>query len=128
MKTILGCIVGMFIGIASYFAYDPNPNVILQSLSGNSTAVIPSGYYLGDIIFENTNANAVTGGIKIGTTSGATDVVFAQTVGGNSLANLGSTLTKKIFSTTSSQTLFVQAVTSWNSASVNVYFMLFKVK
>ena len=131
MKSIIvfvGLCIGAFLIKIGWFSYDPNPNIILQNLSSNSTALIPAGYYIGDIIFENTNGNAVTGGIKIGTTSGGTDVVFSQTVGANSLANLGSTLTKKIFSTGSSQTLFVQAVTSWNSASVNVYFMLFKLK
>ena len=70
----------------------------------------------------------MTGGIKIGTTSGATDVVAAQAVGANALGTIAdASILKKVFSRSAAQTLFIQAVTAWNSASVELAFVLAKV-
>ena len=70
----------------------------------------------------------MTGGIRIGTTSGAADVVAAQAIGGNSLDTIGdASILKKVFSRAAAQTLFIQAVTNWNGASVELSFVLGKV-
>ncbi len=91
----------------------------------DGTFSIPKGYYIESITFENTTANAVTGGIKIGTTSGGTEVIVAQPVGANELVEVNNhDILKSIFSLTASQTLYIQAVTAWNSADVNMYIKL----
>lgn len=107
--------------------YDLNTTVAVTA-AANVTVSVPAGFAIEAIYFNNTTANAVTGGVKIGTTSGATDVVAAQAVGANALgAVLGADILKRIFSTTVAQTLYIQPVTGWNSASVNIVVALRKV-
>lgn len=99
----------------------------LLAVTANTTVVIPAGYSILQIIVANTTANAVTGGVKIGTTTGATNVVLALAVGANSIQAIpDASVLIKVFSRTVNQTLFLQAVTSWNSANLNIYFVLRK--
>lgn len=86
-----------------------------------TSLVLPASTYIHQIIVRNTTANAVTGGIKIGTTAGGTDVVAALTCGANCLTPVAdAALLKRVFSVTATQTLSIDAVTAWNSASVEV--------
>jgi hypothetical protein len=97
-------------------------NITKTTLTSNGTAVIPKGYAIEQIVINETGGNAITGGLKIGTTSGATDVVVALAVGASSLqVILDATLLKRVFSFSADQTLFLQAVAAWNSASIDVY-------
>lgn len=110
------------------YGFGGSTNSTLLTVTANTTASIPAGYIIQEIVIENTTANAVTGGIKIGTTSGATDVVVAFAVGANALSVVpDATILKRVFSMSSAQTLFIQAVTLFNSASLNIYFVLRKV-
>lgn len=99
----------------------PNKNLVrgnrLVRLQANGTVVIPAGVLLRRIYFRNRTANAVSGGIKIGTTSGGTELVTAQAVAGSAIVSAIPTL--EAYST-STQTLYIQAVTGWNSADVDV--------
>lgn len=100
----------------------------LFGVAANTTVSIPAGYAINRITYANTTANAVTGGVKIGTTSGGTDVVAAQAIGANALGTVrDSALLLDIFSRSSSQTLYVQAVTDWNSASIDLHFDLERI-
>lgn len=101
---------------------------VLNAVTANTTISIPAGWAISQILFANTTANAVSGGIRIGTTSGAADVVNAQAVGANAIGSIDdANILLKIFSRTAAQTLFIQAVTAWNSASVELSFVLRKV-
>ena len=103
--------------------YSPPPIARVQANNADATITVPAGYMILGLGIENTNANAVTGGVKIGTTSGATDVVTAQAVGANAIIGVAdATLLKKLFSMNASQNLFIQAVSSWNGAVVNFQF------
>lgn len=83
--------------------------------------ILPPNAYIQHIIVNNTTANAITGGVAFGTTSGGTDVVTALTCGANCLAfTLDSALSKRVFSTTASQPIFATAVTAWNSANATI--------
>jgi hypothetical protein len=105
-----------------------SPGVKVNAVTANTTISIPAGWAIDQVHFANTTANAVTGGIKIGTTSGATDVVAAQAVGANALDTIAdANVLKKVFSRSVAQTLFIQAVTAWNSASLELSFVLRKV-
>jgi hypothetical protein len=102
-----------------------NANTILQNVASNTTVVVPAGMSILQIIIENTTGNAVVGGVKIGTSSGATDVVAAFAVASSSLTHVSdSVLLKAVFSMTADTTLYIQAVTLWNSASLNIHFVL----
>jgi hypothetical protein len=71
----------------------------------------------------NNTANAVTGGIKIGTTSGATDVLATVAVGANAEVWVpAKDLLIPYQATTGRQNYFVDAVTSWNSANLSFMF------
>ncbi|MGE0212735.1 MAG: DUF2793 domain-containing protein [Parvibaculaceae bacterium] len=99
----------------------------LRAVTANTTVSIPAGWAIEAIHYAETAGNAVTGGVRIGTTSGGTDVVAAQAVGASSLGTVASgDILKRVFSRTVAQTLHVQAVTAWNSASLELSVMLRK--
>lgn len=101
---------------------------VLNAVIANTNFSVPAGWAIDQIHFANTTANAVTGGIRIGTTAGGTEVVVAQAVGANVLDTIAdANILKKVFSRTAAQSLFIQAVTSWNSASLELSFVLRKV-
>lgn len=96
--------------------------------NANTTISVPPGWAIDQIFYANTTAGTVTGGVKIGTTSGATDVVAAQAVGANAIGVIAdANVLLKLFSRTVAQTLFIQPVTSWNSQTVEFSFSLEKV-
>lgn len=83
--------------------------------------IIPAGAYIQQIIFSNSVAAAVTGGISIGSTASGTDVVAAQACGASCLTFTTDALTlKRVFSLTAPTTLHAAAVTAWNSANVTI--------
>jgi hypothetical protein len=82
---------------------------------------LPPGARLAGISYRNNTANAVTGGLKIGSTAGGTDVVAAHAVAGSAVGHIPeASLLKRFFSFTSRQILYLDAVTAWNSASLDV--------
>lgn len=93
---------------------------MLSSVAANTTTSVPAGWAIDNIFFANTTANAVS--VKIGTTSGASDVMVID-VGANALADsfqsLDWILKKRLFSVSADQTLYVQSA-AWNSASLNI--------
>lgn len=83
--------------------------------------VLPPSTYIQHIIFQETAGNAVTGGIKVGSTSGGADVVAAQALGASGLAYVtDASILKRIFSTTATQPIFVTPATAGNNANVTV--------
>ncbi len=91
----------------------------IPALTAAGTFVLPKNTYIDDIIINNTTANAVTGGIKIGTTLGGTDVVTALAVGANATVYANPTgIAKRVF--TVDTTLYIDAVAAFNSASLNI--------
>lgn len=99
----------------------------LANVTANTTVVIPAGMCILQIVVENTSGSAITGGLKIGTTSGGVDVIVALTVSANSIQHVSdASLLKAVFSSSANTTLYIQAVTLWNSASINLHFVLRK--
>lgn len=99
----------------------PLGKLLLSAVVENTTATLPANCYISQIFIKNTTANAVTGGVRIGTTDGGADVVVALAVGANAILMIpNATLLKSVFSTSSTQTLYIQTVTLWNSASLDI--------
>lgn len=103
----------------------PSPNLIQRIRLTTQTAAnnffLPPNAVLRDILVVNTTANAITGGLKFGTTSGGVDIVAALTVGANALAFVtDALLLKRYFSASAAQQIFFDTVTLWNSASVEI--------
>ena len=100
----------------------------LTGVTANTTTsnspTLPPGTYIHNIVIAETAGNAVTGGVKIGTTAGGTDIVAAATVSGNALVTIpDSALLKRSFGTgpaPAAQQIFFGCVTSCNSASLNI--------
>ncbi len=89
------------------------------------TDVLPAGYRIKSIVVEETAGNAITGGLKIGTSAGGTQVVNGQAVGANALVDCAPGTV--IFSISAAQTLYVEDVTSWNSASIDLWIQMERV-
>ena len=82
---------------------------------------LPANYFVTSIILQNLTANAITGGINIGSSAGAADVVSGLAVAANALIVVAdSAVLKRAFSTSVPTSLFVSAITSWNSANLRV--------
>lgn len=80
---------------------------------------IPANSYIDAIMIKENNGAAITGGLKCGTTNGGVDVFAAVAVGANTLQMiLDAALLKRTFPT--AQTLFFDAVTLWNGASIDL--------
>lgn len=85
------------------------------------TCSLPIGAVIAMILYQETAGNAVTGGVSIGTTLAGTDVVAAQAVGSSAFTfTPAASVLKSCFSMAATQTLYIGAVGSWNSANVIV--------
>ena len=95
--------------------------VVLTAITANTTVSIPAAYRITNISMENTTANAVTGGIKIGNTDGGTEVLVAEPVTANEVLEVAAAdILIKLHSTSAATTLYIQAVSAWNSASLTI--------
>jgi len=83
---------------------------------------LPAKAYIQQIIFSNSVAAAVTGGISIGSTANGTQIVAAQAVGASTdVAVAQAAILLPVPSTSAAATaLHMAAVTAWNSANVTV--------
>lgn len=83
---------------------------------------LPAKAYIQQIIFSNSVAAAVTGGISIGTAANGTQIVAAQAVGASTdVAVAQAAILLPVPVTTGlASTLNMAAVTAWNSANVTV--------
>lgn len=90
--------------------------------------VVPAGHMLVSVHFVNNTAAAVTGGIKIGTIVGGTDIVAAQAVAASATGSAtGATLLKALFSKTVDTTIYFDAVTNWSTTNVDLFFVTRKL-
>lgn len=94
----------------------------LSATSSPMTITLPPGTFIAYLIAHETAGGSATGGLKVGTTSGGTDVVTAWTVGASAYTTASDvSLLKRAFSTTASQQLFINAVTSFaSSGSIDI--------
>lgn len=82
------------------------------------TIDIPQGAIIDRIYVRNTTANAVTGGVKVGTTLTGTDVLAAGAVAASAVVAYVPLI--GAINTAAVRTLFFDAVTAFNSASLDV--------
>jgi len=95
----------------------------LENVTENTSFVVPLGYRLSSIDVVNTTANAVTGGINIGTAALGAQITSAGAIGASAIvSSLISTSAARLF--VAAQTVFISAVTAWNSANLTVVVML----
>lgn len=103
-------------------------NIRLTAQTAAGSFMLPTNGVIRDIIVTNTTGNAITGGLKFGSSSGATDIVAALAVGINGLVFVtDALLLKRFFSASSAQQIFFDAVVSWASASVQIDILYYQL-
>lgn len=102
----------------------------ILGVTANFSAVrIPAGHMISFIAVYNRTTNAITGGLNIGTTDDGQEIVATFAVGASALDFLQDTeILKRIFSLTAVQQLFIHAETSWNSANIDIFIGLEKLR
>jgi hypothetical protein len=105
-------------GVFDFLGASPGRRTRASAQTGPFTLTIPAGARIEAIVIDNGTANAIIGGINIGTSAGGADVVSAIAVPGNALVDAPPA--KRVFSSGASQTLYVSPVTSWNSTQLAV--------
>ncbi len=90
-----------------------------------SQIYLPVNTFINAVLIQETAGNAVTGGLKFGTTLAASDIANAVTVAANAnVAITDAKLSKRFFPNFAPQQVFVDAVTGWNNANVNLTFII----
>jgi hypothetical protein len=90
----------------------------LLALAAAGSVAIPQGARVKVIHIRNKTANAVTGGVKVGTTSGGVDVLAAGTVAASAVVSYAPLISS--VNTAAVRTLFIDAVTAFNSAVLDI--------
>ena len=89
------------------------------------TSVVPAKFLLKYLIAEETAGNAAT--LDLGTTAGASDVFLNQVFAASTITTV---VINKVFSFSAVQSLFLNdddGSSSWNSGSLNVYFVIERI-
>lgn len=130
MHKLIGLFVAITLALAAPVAgqsiniYAPNQGQQIKVAAANAAGsiVLPAASMITGILVRNNTASAITGGIKIGTTSGAVNVVAALTVAGSAFVQVTpANVLLTAFSMSASQTLFYDAVVGWNSTNVDIW-------
>lgn len=91
------------------------------TFTANGTLNVPAGWQILAITTDETASHAVTGGLDFGTTNGGQEIAAAATVSSNTIAVLADTaILLRAFSASVDTTVYINAHTAWNGASVNV--------
>lgn len=111
------------------YTYGPNEFVLQQmAITANTTAststiTLPAYAYIKYFVLEETTGNAITGGVDIGDSGGATAYQSAVALGANATVLSIPTATKGIFSNSgvpSADQILVVCHTNCNSGSINI--------
>lgn len=93
----------------------------LTAVTANTSFVLPANSFIQQVLIQNNTANAVTGGVILGTSSAGLDVATAVAVGANAVTFIPqAVMLKSWFSTSATQTVWISTATLWNSASLTV--------
>lgn len=103
---------------------------IFDITAATSAYAVPGGHGITQIFFREKNNIAVTGGIKIGTSAGGTQIVAAAAVGASAFGSVpNASIAQSWFSANPAtrQVLFIDAVTAWAGARVDLFIRLAKL-
>jgi hypothetical protein len=90
----------------------------VRSQGAAFTIDVPANCAVSKFYIRNNTANAITGGLKIGTTLGGTDIVAAQPISASNLYFVNPTT--PAINTAGVRTLYFDAVTAWNAAVIDL--------
>lgn len=102
---------------------------ILGITADYETAAIPPGHIISYIAVYNRTANAITGGLDIGSTVSGEEIVSQHALGASAFVQvLDSAILKRGWSMTVRQVISISAHTAWNSANIDVFIGLSKLR
>jgi hypothetical protein len=104
-----------------------NPVILHAGISADRTFtnIVPAGYMLSCIVFEEKSGNAPT--LDLGTTAGGNEVFINQDL---TASDYTTVVIQRVFSLTVATTLYLNddtAPSQWNGATVDAYFVLIPV-
>jgi hypothetical protein len=94
-------------------------------ITAATQATVPAGHALGICYQRERGGAAVTGGLKVGTTLGGSNITSGQAMAANGYNSFSPNALLPFAA--GPTTLFIDAVTSWNGARVDLYFILYKL-
>lgn len=101
--------------------FNMQQDISLLTQTAAASFFLPPSAYITGLMVQNKTANAITGGLKFGTTAGGVDIVAALAIAGSAFGFVTDALMlKRFFSAAAAQQIFYDAVVSWNSASVQI--------
>lgn len=120
MELYLGSKKVNFMSLPDFFTAGVTPlhgRVLAKAVAANAQVVQPAGTTLRRIFVRNNTANAVTGGIRVGVAAAGVSVHAAIAVAASDIVSVA-----PLFGayTAVARPLFFEAVTAWNSASVDI--------
>lgn len=89
----------------------------LTGVVANTTFTVPAGYRISYFDIVNNTANAVTGGLHLGTAALGTQILNGHAIAANASQSV-ETLLKRFFA--AEQIVHISAGSSWNSASLTL--------
>lgn len=103
--------------LASVFATN-----LYATTGQDSSIVLPTATYIAQVVIREKSGGAMTGaGLRIGTTSGGSDVIAGAAVGASALVTVPDvSMLKRAFSATAAQQLFISHVAAGGFASSQV--------
>lgn len=93
--------------------------LICKGITAATSFTFSPNHNFDSVVIRNNTANVVTGGIKLGSTNGGTEHLATIAVAGNANVSAVEGALSARYSTGTS-TLYVGAVTAWNSASITI--------
>ena len=103
------------------FTSGPKRTKVLRgSFTADGAISIPAYHRITGIFVDNKTANAITGGLDLGTTAGGEEVAAAFAVGANATVSVGPQALLIDMYSAAAADLKVSAHTAWNSASIDV--------
>lgn len=108
------------------FTFGPNTGSIVFTTGVQTSTTdlvignLPANAFIIGVAATNSTANAVTGGISLGSAANGTQFVAALTCAANCVSATSAITAATVYSATAPVPLHAAAVTSWNSANVTL--------
>lgn len=95
--------------------------IVASAVVASGSVSLPANSFIERILVHERAGNAVTGGIQFGVADAGGTIVSALAVGANAnVMAADAAILNKFFSVAAAQNIHYDAVTSWNSANVNI--------
>lgn len=109
-------------GFFNKFSVPLSSLIVLNDVAAAGSVALPANTVVRRVIVNNKTANAITGGLKVGTAAAGTQVLAAGAVAASVIAQYPAIEIPVVPQVAG--TLFYDAVTGWNGANIDLVFEL----